>query len=198
MNSHQNIYCVELLLGVECLLMARKTGFNSRLSHTKDSIMVLDASLLNTQHYKVWIKDKCCNPGKGVAPSQQLCVVAIEKVAFRFPSIMVSQLTWILPVLPIPRTISSESPAYITECWLLQISLHNWTNVMKKCVNIHCEEKTWLSWPIWQNCCQKTTVEEAKQYQKAPVGQGMQRLDNRAMEHCPFDWRIKVQNLWVK
>ena len=29
--------------------------------------MVLDASLLNTQHYKVQIKDKWSNPGKGVA-----------------------------------------------------------------------------------------------------------------------------------
>ena len=31
--------------------------------------MVLDVSLLNTQHYKVWIKDKWSNPGKGVASS---------------------------------------------------------------------------------------------------------------------------------
>ena len=31
--------------------------------------MVLDADLLNTQHYKVRIKGKWINPGKGVAPS---------------------------------------------------------------------------------------------------------------------------------
>ena len=31
--------------------------------------MVLDASLLNTQHYKVHIKGKWSNPGKGVVPS---------------------------------------------------------------------------------------------------------------------------------
>ena len=31
--------------------------------------MVLDAILLNTQHYKVQIKCKWSNPGKGVAPS---------------------------------------------------------------------------------------------------------------------------------
>ena len=31
-------------------------------------IMVLDASLLNTQHYKVRIKGKLNNPKKGVAP----------------------------------------------------------------------------------------------------------------------------------
>ena len=31
--------------------------------------MVLDTSLLNTQRYKVRIKDKWSHPGKGVAPS---------------------------------------------------------------------------------------------------------------------------------
>ena len=31
--------------------------------------MVLDTSLLNTQQYKVHIKEKWSNPGKGVAPS---------------------------------------------------------------------------------------------------------------------------------
>ena len=31
--------------------------------------LVFDTSLLNTPHYKEWIQDKCCNPGKGVVPS---------------------------------------------------------------------------------------------------------------------------------
>ena len=31
--------------------------------------IVLDASLLNRLHYKVYIKGKWCNPGKGVALS---------------------------------------------------------------------------------------------------------------------------------
>ena len=35
-----------------------RLGFNPRQSHTKDSKMVLDAALLNTQHYKVSIKGK--------------------------------------------------------------------------------------------------------------------------------------------
>ena len=34
--------------------------------------MVLDASSLNTQHYKVQIKNKWSNPGKGVALSSAL------------------------------------------------------------------------------------------------------------------------------
>ena len=33
------------------------------------------------------------------------------------------------------------SPACMTEGWLLPTLLHNWTNVVKKCVNIHCEER---------------------------------------------------------
>ena len=41
--------------------------------------MVLDASLLNTQHYKVWIGVKWSNPGKGVVPSPSLSEEAIEK-----------------------------------------------------------------------------------------------------------------------
>ena len=35
----------------------------------KTEKMVLDAALLNTQHYKVKIKVKVSNPGNGVAPS---------------------------------------------------------------------------------------------------------------------------------
>ena len=35
--------------------------------------MVLEAALLNTQHYKVGIKGKVGNPRKGVAPSLTQC-----------------------------------------------------------------------------------------------------------------------------
>ena len=46
-----------------------KLGFNLRLSHTQK--MVFDASLLNTQHYKLWIKAKWSYPGKGVELSRE-------------------------------------------------------------------------------------------------------------------------------
>ena len=46
-----------------------RLGFNPRLNHMKDSKMVLDVSLLNTQYSKVWIKGEWSNPEKGVAPS---------------------------------------------------------------------------------------------------------------------------------
>ena len=32
--------------------------------------MILDAFLLNTQHYKIWIKGKWSNTGIGVAPTR--------------------------------------------------------------------------------------------------------------------------------
>ena len=38
--------------------MALETGFQFQSSHTKDSKIVLDAALLNTQNYKDGIKGK--------------------------------------------------------------------------------------------------------------------------------------------
>ena len=55
--------------------------------------MVLDAALLNTQHYKVRIKGKMYNPRNGVAPYLHLGVVAIEKGAFGSPSTKVTNFT---------------------------------------------------------------------------------------------------------
>ena len=46
-----------------------RPGFSTRLSDTKDSKMALDASLINSQHYKVRINVKWSNLGIGVAPS---------------------------------------------------------------------------------------------------------------------------------
>ena len=58
-------------------------------SDTKDSKMVLDAFLFNTQHYKVWIKVKVEQSSeRSLRPSLQLGVVAIEKGAFWSPSTM--------------------------------------------------------------------------------------------------------------
>ena len=52
----------------------------------KTQKMVLDATLLNSQHYKVRIKGKVEQyQGKEQCPSLHLCVVAIEKGAFRIP-----------------------------------------------------------------------------------------------------------------
>ena len=61
-------------------------GSHPRLSYTKDlkKKMVLDTSLLNTQHYKVCIKGKVeqAIPGMELHPPLHLSIIAIEKGAF--------------------------------------------------------------------------------------------------------------------
>ena len=55
---------------LECSPMARETRVQSQVeSYQRLKKMALDASLLNTQHYKVWIKGKVEQPREGVAPS---------------------------------------------------------------------------------------------------------------------------------
>ena len=65
----------------------------------KTQIMVLDASLLNTQHYKVRIKGKVGQSREEVAPSLHLGVVAIEKGAFGSPSTMVANFTYLYRIV---------------------------------------------------------------------------------------------------
>ena len=62
--------------------MVQETGVQSQVELYER----LDASLLNIQHYKIQIKGKWSNPGKGVTPS--LVVVTIEKGAFGLPSFL--------------------------------------------------------------------------------------------------------------
>ena len=64
-----------------------RPGFNPRSSHTKDSKMVLDASLLNTQHYTIWIKGTLEQSRESSsALPLHLGVVAIKKEAFGSPT----------------------------------------------------------------------------------------------------------------
>ena len=50
----------------------------------KTQKIVLDASLLNTQHYNAQIKGKWSNPGKGVTPSPiRQCSGWLDFVAFQ-------------------------------------------------------------------------------------------------------------------
>ena len=66
----------------------------------KTQKMAFDAALHNTQYYKVRIKGKWGNPGKGVMFSRHLIVVAIEKGAFGSPSIRSGNL--FLCIYPTP------------------------------------------------------------------------------------------------
>ena len=63
----------------------------------KTQKMVLDASLLNIQHYKVGIKGKVEQSWKMSSTLLlHLGVVAIEKRAFRLPSTTVANFTFLL------------------------------------------------------------------------------------------------------
>ena len=56
--------------------------------------MVIDASLFNSQHYKVWIKGQLSNPGKEVAPSPTPWCRTFEKQAFGSSLTTVGLLTF--------------------------------------------------------------------------------------------------------
>ena len=62
----------------------------------KTQKMVLDASLLNTQHYKVRIKGSGTIQGKELRPLLHLGVVAIGKGAFGSPLTMVANFTYFI------------------------------------------------------------------------------------------------------
>ena len=73
--------------GYSVYIWPERLGFNPWSSHTKDSKKwYLDASLLNTQHYKIWIKSKVEHSRKrSSALLLHLSVVAIEKGALESP-----------------------------------------------------------------------------------------------------------------
>ena len=60
----------------------------------KTQKMVLDASLLNTQHYKVRIKGKVEQSREGVAPSPTPWCSSYRKGSLRVPSTMVANFTY--------------------------------------------------------------------------------------------------------
>ena len=61
--------------------------------------MVLDTTLLNTQHYKVRFKGKVEQSWEWSSALPYTLVVAIEKGAFRSPSTMVANFTFLLLLL---------------------------------------------------------------------------------------------------
>ena len=72
--------------------------------------MVLDVALLNTQHCKVWIKGKVCNPRKGIAPS----------------------------TTPLCRAFGSPSTTVANFVYLLLYSLHNGLALLHKYTSTEC------------------------------------------------------------
>ena len=63
-----------------------RSGFNPKSSDTKTRKMVLDASMLNTQHYKFGSRVNWSNKGKEQRLRLHLSVTAIKKEAFESPS----------------------------------------------------------------------------------------------------------------
>ena len=81
---------------VECSPMVQETRVQSQVKSYQDSKMVLDATLLNTQYYKVRIKGKVEQSREwSSAFPLHLRVVAIEKGAFRSPSTTVANFTFL-------------------------------------------------------------------------------------------------------
>ena len=62
-------FCRTLAQWLECSPVAQQTWVQSRVE-SHERLKIPDATLLNAQHYKVRIKVKWSNPGKGVVPSR--------------------------------------------------------------------------------------------------------------------------------
>ena len=90
----------------------------------KTQKMLLDASLLNTQHYKVRIKGKVEQIREGVAPSPNFGVVAIEKGAFGLPSTMVANFTYFFTEMIIDREMCITQQNEISSLNFIYTSQH--------------------------------------------------------------------------
>ena len=77
---------------VECSPIARETRVHSQVESYQ---MVLGTSLLNTQHYKVRIKVKWSNWGKGVTPSPTPWCSSYRKESLRVTLVYGHQLYFI-------------------------------------------------------------------------------------------------------
>ena len=76
--------------------MVWETGVQSQVeSYQRHKKMILDAALLNTQHYKVWIKGKVEQSRAWSSTHVYLGVEAIEKGAFESPSTKANNFTFI-------------------------------------------------------------------------------------------------------
>ena len=88
-----NLHSVYINIGI---MVRDRSSIPGRVIKTQK--MVLDASLLNTQHYKVWIKCKESNPGKGVAPSPTLRCCSYWKGSLRFANLLTYIISKINPM----------------------------------------------------------------------------------------------------
>ena len=80
-------------------MFANGPGDLGSIPDPKDSKMVLDSSLLNTQQYKVRIKGKVELSRESSSAPLHLGVVAIEKEAFWSSSTMVANFTYFFTLI---------------------------------------------------------------------------------------------------
>ena len=92
--------------------------------------MVLDASMLNTQHYKVGINGKWSNPGKVVALSPTPRVVATEKGALWSPRLWSVNLCIYIYELKVIKILPSYY-CFITVSFMYQLENRSYNHQMK-------------------------------------------------------------------
>ena len=149
-----------MALWVECSPMDRKTGILSRVESYQK--LVLDTSLLNTQHYKVLSRVKWSNPGKGVVPSPTHRCSSHRKGSLRVALDYSRQLTTIHSKRLLTNKIKIQSlltknPVLTQEirifiCWLSFSSTRYWCYYMIQysiynnfsifCKNVNCETES--------------------------------------------------------
>ena len=90
--------------------MARETWVQSQVEsyqRLKKLYLILPCLTLSIIRYRSRVKWN--NPGKGVAPSLHLCVVAIKKGAFGLSSTNVANFTYFSSIWPIHWTLSGAT-----------------------------------------------------------------------------------------
>ena len=116
--------------------MARETGVQSQVeSYQRLKKWYLIPPCLTLSIIRYVSRVKWSNPWKRVTPSPTPWCSSYWKGSFCLPSTTVVknlQLARYYLFYLCREQISSEFPACVTEGWLLQTSLHNWTNVVRK------------------------------------------------------------------
>ena len=81
------------------IVFANGPGYRGSILGRKDSKMVLNATLLNSQHYNVSIKGKVEQSREWSSAPLHIRVVAIEKGVFESPSTKVANFTLLIAIV---------------------------------------------------------------------------------------------------
>ena len=99
--------------------------------------IVLDATLLNTQHYKVQIKDKVDQSRERISTPLHHGVLGIEKVAFELPTTVANfTFTFFKEIFYVARMFYCLIKTFVPYLLLVNLQLdknHKW--ISSKCIN---------------------------------------------------------------